>query len=94
MKKVSKKLQLNKQVVANLNSVFGGEATKTWNCASKECASAATNPGCPQPTNTCNFCNSNKTIKDGSGCIWTTDYTCTPTNGGCTTHNACSLAWC
>lgn len=93
MKKVTKKLELNKHIIANLNNVYGGEPQKTWNCKTKECASGA-GATCPQPTNSCNFCNSTKTIKEGSGCIWTTDYTCTPTNGGCTTYNACSMAWC
>lgn len=74
MKKVSKKLELNKSVVANLNSVWGGEATKTWNCGSKQCASN----NCPTPTVTLGCVS--ETPKAENGC-WNTDFTCTPSNG-------------
>lgn len=80
MKKVTKKLELNKHVVANLNNVFGGQPQKTWNCGTKACTSDAP-PMCPQPTNTCNLCNSNKTVKVGGGCTWNTEFTCSPSNG-------------
>lgn len=75
MKKVTKKLELNKQVVANLNSIMGGDTVKTSKCVSGQCVSIL----CPEPTVTF-ACNSEVT-KVASGCIWTTDYTCTPSNG-------------
>lgn len=73
MEKLDKKLQLNKQVVASLNQITGGEPTKTWKCKTNGCA--------PVPGQTVD-CNSQITIKDGcGGDTWDTEFTCTPSNG-------------
>lgn len=88
MKKLNKKLQLNKQVVANLNDLFGGEPMKTWNCVSEHCTSNQC------PTLFSSECNPNSENIKGETCAWTTDFTCTPSNAGCTTVNACSQVWC
>ncbi len=52
MKKVSKKLELNKQVVAKLDLLYGGDRALTsfWNCQSKDtcgCTDGCTSVGGP-----------------------------------------------
>ncbi len=75
MKKLNKKLELNKKVIANLGDIKGGESVKTVKCASKNCA--------PQTGET-------KIVFRDSCAIQTIDFPCDYSNQNCNTDFTCT----
>ena len=75
MKKLNKKLELNKKLVANLGYVIGGKSVETIKCGSQICV--------PLPGET-------KIILRGSCAIQTIDFPCDNSNQNCNTDFTCT----
>lgn len=77
MKKLNKKLELNKQVVANLCEIKGEESVKTIKCASQVCV--------PVP-----LLNETRIFLRGACAVQTIDFECDYSNQNCNTDFTCT----
>lgn len=75
MKKLAKKLVLNKKIISNLNDLKGGESVNTVKCGSMVCV--------PMPNET-------KIIMRGVCAVQTIDFPCDESNANCNTDFTCS----
>lgn len=77
MKKLAKKLVLNKKIVSNLNELMGGESMKSITCASETLC-------VPVPPN------ETKIIMRGVCAIQTIDFPCDYSKENCNTEFTCT----